>query len=43
VLFLIAEDNRGNTLVEEKCSGKAFLVLDIPVQEQLEEEDEEEE
>jgi hypothetical protein len=42
VLALIAEDNGGNTLVEEKW-GKAFRGLDLPVQEQLEEDDEEEE
>jgi hypothetical protein len=42
VLALIAEDNGGNALVEEK-RGKAFRGLDLPVQEQLEEDDEEEE
>jgi hypothetical protein len=42
VLALTAEDNGGNALVEEK-RGKAFRGLDLPVQEQLEEDDEEEE
>jgi hypothetical protein len=42
VLALIAEDNGGNALVEEK-RGKDFSRLDLPVQEQLEEDDEEEE
>jgi hypothetical protein len=34
VLALIAEDNGGNTLVEEKW-GKAFRGLDLPGQKQL--------
>jgi hypothetical protein len=39
VLALIAEDNGGNTFVEEK-QGKAFCGLDLlPGQEQLEEDD----
>jgi hypothetical protein len=42
VLALIAEDNGGNTLVEEK-RGKAFRGLDLPGQEQLEEDNGEEE
>jgi uncharacterized protein (DUF2267 family) len=42
VLSLIAEDNGGNALVEEK-RGKAFRGLDLPEQEQPEEDDEEEE
>jgi hypothetical protein len=39
VLSLIAEDNGGNTLVEEK-QRKAFHGLDLPVQEQMEEDNE---
>jgi hypothetical protein len=42
VLSFIAEDNGGNTLDEEK-RGKALSGLDLPVQQQLGEDDEEEE